>query len=611
MSNLYVAYYFPNRPQTADSIARRLEDVGEYYNADSSDRVDNFVHAGPLTGLAFWTQKFDNVRLRFCQTAGARTVVSMHLPFGISELTPLDADTLDTCLLTAHDQLWTDLQKLAHLHPPLCLSSIETARDELTIITDGLGLTRLYQFNCGDGIVWSNRISAAIVFAREVPSLSREGWSTQAVSGWFLDRHTPYERITVVRPGAFIKVDGRAPSLSCRHANCLHEWITRSAKPPVHPNAAFGRMLRELRSFGDFTPISAGLSGGRDSRVICSFLCRNLQPDELQLYTNYPPLLEKVIAEKLVGKLDRPIPWKATERTRRILDDSILDRAQAWIKLYDGMIIADFLYMRPTFPTWFRKSARVQVGLGGEGAELARAYGYTAQHLRNTPFETRLKSHPLTSFIWNAPFVHEDCRESCKQILDAYIDEARFHGVAGYAFFDYWYFLTRFSQAAVLGCGFTHLAPFASPEFIRAGFALSSADRFNAQLHRDIIRMNQPRWSSEPFFSDLQNSVDKELVQGLGPRTHIWDSSNADEFREMIESEAHLGDVYNLNDVRACYNAPDEMEPASRDRLNKIAYNMVMKYALVEYRQTLVDYVASPVSERARCPRECEAPLLP
>jgi len=590
MSTLLLAYHFRQPRYTPSALERRLGNVARFYGLDRYEGVQHFRHVTPTTGLAFWHQRFSNVSLPLCQQRDGLAIATLHLPYGLTKLLTLGADDVAHCLPFLHDRLWDEPALLEEMQPPLALVSMDTETDTLRIMNDDLALTRLYEFGCADGTVWSNRIPAALIFGEEVPPISPQAFSTYAASGWYLDQYTPFERVEVLRPGSRIQVDGRADVRRSGRQDVRRSWLDKRAGDD--PNRGFERLVRELRLFGELTPFSVGLSGGMDSRVICSFLFRHLTPEDVSAYTFSPPELEAQIAKQLMERLARPFPWEHRSRVRKIARNSILERAASWIRLYDGMSLPDFIYMNAPYANWFDQGSQLHVHIGGEAAEIANSYGYDQRHVGNVPWREHLRVHPLTSFAWAAPMLREDHLPRLQAIVQGCVHEAHSYGLRDYEFFDYWLLVARFGQAQVGGCSCAHVYPFAGPEWIRCSFAQSYEQKFDARLHRETIAHNQPRWADVPFFEELQRKVEPELVRGLGQRIFVWDSPDADLFQELLRDRAALDDVYDVDEAWRYFEAVQDAPYGVQEKANNYACRMILKHALLARRRELLDFLA-------------------
>ena len=84
---------------------------------------------------------------------------------------------------------------MAELTPPFVIGTLEPEAGRVTLMTDALGIGRLYELKFPGGWVWSNRPAAACRFAGVRAEADITGWRMFAATGAFMGDHTPFERV--------------------------------------------------------------------------------------------------------------------------------------------------------------------------------------------------------------------------------------------------------------------------------------------------------------------------------------------------------------------------------------------------------------------------------
>ncbi|NEN90242.1 MAG: hypothetical protein F6K48_15515 [Okeania sp. SIO3H1] len=591
MSILFLAYYLNNSKYSSESINHRLQNVEKYYELKNHTEICYDSHLSQPTGIAVWYKKHENVVFPFSQRSN-RLVVSSYLPFGITEVCHVNRSNIGSCLTKLDRRLWEDYELLTLMHPALCLLSIDTKTNELRLVNDGLGLAKVFEYEFEGGYIWSNKISAALIFAQSVPPLSRQGLGIESVTGYYWDTHTPYENVKKLKRGSFIKINPAEGSIYRKQLDCFQKWIIEgTTKLPIE---GLERFFKELQMFGDFLPIPAGLSGGRDSRVAVAALLKYIGAENVQLRTSYPPELELILAKQLIEALDFPVNWRSTSRKLASAPNTDLtDRILSWIKLYE-MFPAQNGANNPGFTSWFDGLVCQNISLGGEGGETAKVLYYTKRQMRTKPFREHLKDHTFTSFS-SVRFVHAEHKKLVHSIIESHIRDAGYYGMPEYRFFDYFYFVQRYTNAPITTYSPYGITPFSTPEYFTFGIQQSQEDKFTYKLYNSLIETLQPLWKDIPFYDQLQHQVDRKMViMDLGEPSRIWNTNGYSTFMDLLNCEKTLHDYYDINQCLSVYDNRENLEQLDiieKHNLNIWAYRIVLKGMFVSYNLGLKRFI--------------------
>src|SRR4051812_10184630 len=123
---------------------------------------------------------------------------------------------------------------MAELTPPFGLVTHDRAEDRVQVLTDALGVGRLFEAQTPFGWVWSNRPAAAALFSDPHPTASPRGWQYAAGCEWFMDDSSPYEGVTAL-DAATVVTCSPGSGRSVRRTNALTRLLARGPGDRADP----------------------------------------------------------------------------------------------------------------------------------------------------------------------------------------------------------------------------------------------------------------------------------------------------------------------------------------------------------------------------------------
>jgi len=458
------------------------------------------------------------------------------------------------------------------LLPPACL--VWRSGDEVRVQNDGLGQAQL--FECERGGVWAltNRVTALRALGLELEPVPEE-WAARFVTNWFpLDR-SGYADVRFLAGGTQLCV-GR-------------QGVTRTRIDPVGSWVRPAPMAREvalelgrqglLNALADAVELaerpSVGLSGGWDSRCVASCL-RELGADfELRVRgqeTHFDVILSAELA-RIAGlphriKPEGGIPPDSAEGVR-----AGIRRALAWQGGY--------------FATKKHKNFLARKGKDGLDGGVVNVMGQHAgvgkadfmkkiDSLAHAPasYEERL----LDALLAEAPpFLRADRLAAARELLRDSYRAAGAHGLDGHGPLLYYYlneFTRRWGSATVASQTGLVVAPFLSPDVIRACFALPPEELPSKPLHRHVTARHAPDWADVPYADQVSEAdfasgrlprveLPRESEDGLTPRwravrhhrkyhyKYFWKDVGQPLLREAFEQGGFWTEVFDADGARA------------------------------------------------------------
>ena len=557
-----VAFAF-DRPPAPAEIAASAARVESWYAPlwPTPHRADQVV--GRRTGLLLWHEAEPACRWPAWQALPSGAAVGLHAPLGAESAVGSASAELAPAALV--QRLRNSPDDLLRLTPPFVLAAADVEQDELHLLTDGLGIGRLYELKVPNGWVWSNRPVAALRFAG-VPAVADElAWRRMAACDWPMGDATPYAGVECV-PAATQVVVG--PTGYRRNTLDLLPQVVGTPRGDLDDQAvdeAADGLITAARSVTHLwsgTPVLS-LSGGRDSRVVAaSFLAAGV---DVRLRTDGTISGEADTARELVARLDRKVPHQVTGgpdgKKPKVADTAgPYARARRWHDVSEGLRPAVYASNRP--PRLLPSSRKVLVsGVGGEFAH-APAYPHDLDQLVRLPPPRRLDAFArslASHFVLPHGLADHSVAAAFAQIRTV-LDHAAARGVDSAKAFDWFYAAERLRRWGLAGESPGRVMPLLTPAFLRAASTLSAAQSTTNALHDALIRRFTPAWADVPYFAATLRQ------RGAARRPKLWEEDPA-QLATVIADPDDWGDAFDVRQVQAVWRRARAGKAAGRDEL--------------------------------------------
>jgi hypothetical protein len=460
--------------------------------------------------------------------------------------TPLDYESLvgqippERAPIPLAQRLLARPDAVLELGGPFVLAALDPA--ELAVLTDGVGLGRLFELRLPHGWVWSNRPTAAYLFAGLPVGPDRRGWRYHASSDWFMADSSPFEGLTAVAPATCIRVDGDGVRRVDRQ-DPVRYWLDTPADP-LEPDAlecVAGSLQRGARSvarlWSEIPRI--GLSGGRDSRLVtAAFLSAGV---DVQLHTNANPQGEADVAAELVARWGGQVPHevKQVASIAAPVRDQMgaADRAVGWMRYSEGLHPASFLPRVP--PTTHARGSRLLVS--GVAGELAHGHYYPPDPaaVAGLPVHEQLKV--CAAHLRRRLIARHGPSAEARALVTARIDQvlgaAVEAGAQPLVALDVFYMVERLRRWGTSADMADIAIPLLTPAFVRAALGLTPQQRRENALHRALTAHMVPAWADVPYYAPAPSTGRR----GRAPAPRLW---QVDAQREVLAAVVHESGIW-------------------------------------------------------------------
>ena len=375
--------------------------------------------------------------------------------------------------------------------PPFVRVTRDAERDELTVINDWLGVGRLFMLQDADGVYFSNRPAALLLFADRKALRNERGWRFLVGCGWTMGQTTAYAHVSAVPPGQIIRAGA-----SFRQADAgTQPWSTQptSLESVAEDLRQLARSVAERHG----EPLVVDLTGGRDSRLVAAaFLSAGV---DIQVHTHDGDPGEVRAAQELLELLPEPPKHLIENRAVEPVDLSELSpRAVGWHRYSEGTRPASYLWLPP--PQDLQPGP---LAIGGAGGELAHQFYYPAGAFLDDPSRAdRIRSarRIISKRITDKAVASQATRGAVRKRVTNVMTQAAESGITDETMMDCFYARERLHRWSTAGETDRIVSPLLMPSFITAAFAQTPQQRVDNVLHRELVRHLVPAWADVPFF---------------------------------------------------------------------------------------------------------------
>jgi len=550
------------RDVPAGRVQAGLDRVEQWYGKLWGDGVAAAAAASGGLGLRLWHRADEPCRWPTWAASGGGAVATLHVPLGYQGL--LGSTPLQGAPFALARRLHDRPADVMRLTAPFVLAHLDSDAAALELWTDGLGLGRLFEVRTEEGLVWSNRPVAALLFAGRRAEADPLAWRRMAACDWAMGDATPYAGVRAVPAATRIRVDRSGHRQ--QSVDVLHSLVGARRDPLDQQTIAdtAAGLADVARSIGQLWPEAPvlSLSGGRDSRlVVAAFLAAGTQ---VRLKTSGGAAGEAETARELVRRLPMKIEHQVTEPStspQQRRRDGAYARARQWHDTTEGLRPA--LHLRSPAPRVLVRQRSVQVG--GVGGEFGHAPGYPddVERLERLP-----PGRPSSAFaaalhakIVLPRGVSPQAEADVATQIDQVLSHAAARGVSDAKALDWFYADERLRRWSSAGESHGVMLPLLAPEFLSAALGLSTAQSRSSSLHHALIGRLVPAWSAVPFYSATlrqRNAV---------PQQRLWEEDDVDLLSGVIADPHDWGDGFDIGRVQDIWRGALAGQAAARDEL--------------------------------------------
>jgi hypothetical protein len=496
-----LAYAWPGR--NAQTHSEGLARVERHYQGLTSAALKHDGMDATAVGLHVWDSSAEHRRWPIWDRDREAGVATLHAPVNyesvVGDVPPERAPLPLARGLLRHPG------RVLELGAPFVLSVLDG--DHLALLTDAVGLGRLFQLRVPGGWVWTNRPAAAYLFAGIPARADERGWRYHAAVEWFMADSAPLAGMSMVGPATRIEVDGRSGHRLVRQLDPTSFWLSGAEQDPTTPDAVaevadgLQQVARSAGRLWSERPL-IGLSGGRDSRVVtAAFLTAGV---DVRVHTNANPQGEADIAGELIrrwpGSVDYAVGWSASTAAPARLASGAVDRTLGWLRMSEGLRPPSYLPKNPPSD----QATVSTLGVSGAAGEIAHGHYYppdVAELQALAPADQlRAYTSRLTRRLASARGPNAAAKAAVAGRIEEVLRQAAQNGANGAAVLDVFYVLERLRRWGTAADKADTLIPLLAPGFVRAAFRLTPQQRSENALHRALIVHMIPAWADVPFY---------------------------------------------------------------------------------------------------------------
>ncbi len=482
-------------------------------------------------GLHVWEAHDEPRRWPTWQRERDVTVATLHTPFNyervVGDLPP------ERAAVPLMRGLLQRPQAVLQLGSPFVVAGLD--REELVLLTDAVGLGRLFELRLPGATIWTNRPTAAHLFSGVPVAADLSGWRYLAGSDWFMADSTPFDGLRAIGPATAIRVgsDGHA---RVSQVDSLQHWIAEpgTGLDPDRLDQVVDALQASARSTARLwtTTPRVDLSGGRDSRLVAAaFLSSGVDVD---LHTNANPPGEADVANELLRLWGKEVRHEVTQMASVSAPVAhpigAADRALGWMRHSEALHPPSYLPRMP--PSTHASGAGLLAG--GVAGELAHGHYYPPDVAAIEALEPAQQLEACSAYLKRRLVPPRGARVEAQVAVHARVDEVFRQAVAAGASpligLDVFYLVERLRRWGTTADRPNLLIPLLTPEFVEAALRLQPQQRRENALHRELVARMIPQWADVPYFAAPPAVPGQARPQGM------WE---LDQQREVLAALLH------------------------------------------------------------------------
>ncbi len=417
--------------------------------------------------------------------------------FNDDEVIRLDARDLSSRLFNPIGEV--NHTVINDINPPFSLARFNSSTDCLTLVHDGLGYDKLFLYESSDKLVFSNKCWPILNLLGKKAKPDYHAWRLWFAFGWFPRLLTPFADIRVLDRGEIITC--RQQGIDYGGSSSLPTWLEdartlRRDDLLDRASKSFGGVIRSYTGKNDThsnSRCSADLTGGLDSRAICSEIIRTGVP--VRFYTGGTADSPDVkVARQIASRFN--LDWHhepPSMNTRTEPDQEEVAAKFARMLIWDEGCVEPnrFAAMSPV-----PNSGKLKAYFGGGTSEISKGFYYDANRDPERLLTTIDALNTARSrYVLGAKELLSD--EQCvEDELTHAIASATALGLKGYDIADHFYIDERVRRWSSTHSAFnpfdSSVQPFLTVDHIRLAFALSPLERSQKLFQNHIIACNAP-----------------------------------------------------------------------------------------------------------------------
>lgn len=526
-----VAYRY-SKPQPLDRVLHGVERVLTHYSGLSKSPMNLVGYVGSQLGLFALVPTRAPSNWPMWSEAPDKIVATAYAPIGWKRM--LGNIALQEAPQRLHELLLAQPNRVADLAPPFAMFGLDKKREQLSVVNDGLGYSRVYESTMDGTVILSSRPEASGLMLGTPLEQDTDGWKTLAGCGWFMGDTTPFLGVRHLPPGTQVHLGTGERDIRYRRYDAIGEWVTSGDSDPQKSSQSVALELHnyavEVSELWD-TPPTVHLSGGRDSRATAAAFVSAGSPARFHTVASLQGELD--VAAELLDKVGRSEDHNVVREKDTSTSGNIVERALALQTAY-GAIYGP----AGTKATKFSGFGATYPVVTGAAGEIARGNFYKGNFLKRIRDEGPLgPTHRLQKLYAFHGGVHETVSETVNMHIERSLAQAEAHGVTDLSTLDYFYLVERLRRWSNASCKLGTLTPLASPYYIRGAFAQSPESKLEEHYHLNIIEALVPEWAKVPFY--------KARPEDTRARTRPWLWNSGDRpFAEAVLNEPSAWDEY-------------------------------------------------------------------
>lgn len=527
----------------------RIHTLCSFFNYGENTGWDTVIQASQNIALAWIYKKDINSSVPLHYAENENLYIATQRPVGISAYVKNAHMYSGYYLKEIWDILSSNSSVACNICPPQTLIALDVEKNSLSLLTDCLGLSRLYTLKTDTFSAWTN-FAPLLPFVTQNPlKASRDGWASYAGVRTFMRGTTPYANVSEVRHGNIIDIDGES---GVEKSTYYTSEIFNLKADTECTDSLYEEIAADLSFFvHDVDRLVNGelqidLTGGRDSRLIAAYAIKENM--DCTFHTAHPPQLEWDIAKQLLAAVN--IKGKHISIQPKIQCGQkfpLYPLTNELIDYYIKFFHSNFCGMNDSGsirPQLYPKS------IGGAAGEYVQSNHYSLKQVSEKVVPELYLENYINRFLHQKTLIQPITKSICQNIIDTHIRKAQIGGLTGFYVQDYLLGHVIHGRLYSLDSNmstnkFTYTPLY---KFFKNGFSMPIKDKVTTRFQRTLTSNAIAEWKEIPYYHEIATSQDNRYFS----YSLVWDDIKIlSGIKDIVYDRDLHSDIYDLAKIRS------------------------------------------------------------
>lgn len=417
---------------------------------------------------------------------------------------------------------------------PFATIRLDKEDRSLTVSQDFMGSGRVYVYEASGFVVVTNslmRVRRALDLTCDTGALI-----DLASVGWVMGDRTVAREFRILSPGERCTFRLSSHGIFKERSVAVFEVPNQSSDASIDAAASALRGYAKSVISSQTKPVTIGLSGGRDSRLLAAVFLAAGSGASFMTMDNFSE--ETEIAKKLMSIVNGDLTIRSWTAGKAPPIFPMIQNAKDLVFLHDGHHDPATVGVTPIGKDSYLRESPMTIS--GAGGEMAHGHFYPptkpGMSLESLSFDEAIET--LTKRLWGYSVAKKEHRQNLSENLSASLGSARLSPAV--RALDYFYLRERQRRWSSFSANFNLAAPLVNKEFSIGSFTFALEDIVTSAVHRRLTQALVLEWADVPYFKATSATPINRPQASKEEAMEVIDYAfGFDEFRQIADRDLY------------------------------------------------------------------------